>query len=284
MECNTVRNGHSKSSEPENSVTELLHRLSSVDAGPAWVEFLDRYAQLIMNTANQFEYQRNQINDCFAFVCGKLNDDGFRRLLKFNAHGAAKFNTWLGAVVFNLCVDWHRREFGRVTVLPAIAALPEFDQSVYRLVIEQGYDKEACFQTLRANFPDLTRELVANASRRVYSILTPRQRWQISVRNQRSKQNPLQNQLERLPETSPGPDFEAQATQQLEALQDALSRLPEKQQLIIRLRFQEGLSLNKIAQLQQLGDSNQAWRHIQAAIKALFVHINERKAPSNRNN
>ncbi len=167
-----MRNGHPKSSEGEHSISELLHRLSSVDAGPAWVEFLDRYAQLIMNTANQFEYEREQINECFIYVCEKLNDNGFRRLLNFNTRGAAKFSTWLGTVVFNLCVDWHRREFGRVTLLPAISALSEFDQSVYRLSIEQKMNKEVCFQTLRANFPDLTRDQVANSLERVYSLLT----------------------------------------------------------------------------------------------------------------
>jgi RNA polymerase sigma factor (sigma-70 family) len=248
-----------------------------VDAGPAWVEFLDRYARLIMNTANQFEFERDQINECFIFVCGKLNDDGFRRLLKFNTCGTAKFTTWLGTVVFNLCVDWHRQEFGRVTLLPAISALPEFDQSVYHLVIEQELSKEACFQTLRANFPDLSRELVAKALMRSYSLLTPRQRWQISVRNQRNKKKLLQNQTGGFPEISPGPEIEAQVAQQLDILQEALAKLPDKQQLLLRLRFQEGLGLRKIAQLQQLGDSNRVWRHIQAAIKALAVHINEKK-------
>jgi RNA polymerase sigma factor (sigma-70 family) len=268
-----VRNSHSNSSEAENSITGLLHRLSSVDAGPAWVEFLDRYSQLIMNAAGKFEYEQDRINECFIFVCGKLIDDGFCRLLCFNTRGKANFSTWLGTVVFNLCVDWHRKEFGRVTLLPAISALPTFDQSVYRLVIDRGLTKEACFQTLRTNFPDLTRELVSRALVRIYSLLTPRQRWQISVRNQRSRQNMLQGQIECLPDPSFGPDVEAQWAQEHEVLRDALTRLPARQSLLLRLRFQEGLSLKKIAQLQQLGDTNRAWRHIQAAIAALFDHV-----------
>ena len=79
----------------KNEVSDLLRRLNSADAGPAWVEFLDRYAQLIMNTASQIEYEQDGVNDCFLFVCEKLNDNGFRRLLKFNARGSAKFRTWL---------------------------------------------------------------------------------------------------------------------------------------------------------------------------------------------
>jgi len=270
--------------EQKYKIGVLLHRMSSADAGAAWVEFLDRYAQLIMNTANQIEFEQDRINECFLFICEKLHDDGFRRLMKFNTSGKAKFSTWLGTVVFNLCVDWHRREYGRVRMLPAIAALPTFDQSVYQLVIEQDMNKEESFQKLRIDFPDLARESVANALKRIYTILTPRQRWQISVRNRGRKQtnvDPLQGQIERFPDPSAGPETQAQTQQQLETLQNALSHLPSSQRLLLHLRFQQGLSLEKIAQLQQLGDTNRAWRHIQSAINALFDHM-QRNNPANK--
>ena len=278
---------HSNNHHSDETVADILNRLSSLDAGPAWVEFLDRYAQLIMNTANQFEYRSDRVDECFTFVCEQLNDNGFRRLLNFNTHGAAKFQTWLGTVVFNLCVDWHRIEFGRVTMLPAISALPAFDQSVYHMVIEQGMTKEACFQTLIADFPDLTREMVVEALNRIYSFLTPRQRWQINVRNlgrSRSGRGFGQGQIERLADPGSGPEVEAQKHQDLENLRTALSHLPPQQRLLIKLRFQEGLSLRKISQLRCLGDTNRTWRHIQAAVKALFDHIHKKKTIKNRKN
>lgn len=260
-------------SDDKRATADLLRRLSSADAGPAWVEFLEHYASLIMSVASQFEYEQDRINDCFLYACEQLNDNGFRRLLKFDTTGKASFRTWLGSVVFNLCVDWHRREYGRATLLPAISALPAFDQSVYRMVIEQGMDKETCFQSLRADFPDLTRELIARAVARVWSLLTPRQRWQISVRSRGRKQahgSSSREGLEWLPDPAMGPDREARKRQELEFLQDAMSRLPAEQRLLLRLRFQEGLTLKKIAQLKYRGDVNLTWRQIQAAMKALF--------------
>jgi RNA polymerase sigma factor (sigma-70 family) len=253
-----------------------LRKLASSDAGAAWVEFVELYAPLIMITAAQFEYEQERIHDCFLYACEQLNDNGFRRLLKFDTTGKATFRTWLGSVVFNLCVDWHRREYGRVTLLPAISALPAFDQSVYRMVVEQGMDKEACFQSLRADFPDLTRDLIAKAVARVYALLTPRQRWQIAVRNRGRKHLPgsgNQESLECLPDSAPGPDAEAQKRQELESLQKAMSCLPAGQRLLLRLRFQEGLTLKKIAQLNYGGDVNATWRHIQAATDSLFRHL-----------
>ena len=266
--------------DSSQSVVDLLHRLSSADAGPAWAQFLDAYSALIMKTASQFEYGRGRNTDCYLYVCEQLNDDGFRRLLKFNTKGKANFRTWLGAVVFNLCVDWHRREFGRVTLLPAISALPAFDRAVYRLVIEQNMSKEAAFQTLRADFPDLTRDLIARSVVRVYSLLTPQQRWRISARNRRrqlARGDSLNARLDYLPDSAAGPEAQTQTQQELETLQKAIACLPARQRLLLRLRFQEGVSLGTIAELTKLGDTNRAWRHLQAALKALFQQLHAKK-------
>lgn len=271
----------------KKATADLLRRLRSADAGSAWAEFLDRYAPLIMNTASQFEYEQDRISECFLYACAQLNDNGFRRLLKFNTAGKATFRTWLGSVVFNLCVDWHRREYGRASLLPAISALPAFDQSVYRMVIEQGMDKETCFQSLRADFPDLTRDLIARAVARVYALMTPRQRWQIAVRSRRRKTayrpSPRES-LEALPDPAMGPELEAQKRQDLEVLQEAMSRLPADQRLLLRLRFQEGLTLKKIAQLKYHGDVNLAWRKIQAATDALLQNFHRKGAEKKRKN
>lgn len=263
----------------------MLHRLSSKNAGAAWVEFLDRYSALIMSTANQFEYEQDRIDECFLYVCEQLNDQHFRRLLKFNTAGKAKFHTWLSAVAFNLCVDWHRKEYGRPTLYPAISALPAFDQLVYRLIIEQGKDKESSFQILRADFPDLTRELVTRSAGRVFSLLTPRQRWQISVRNhgrKSARKDFLHGQTDQLPDTGAGPDSVIQSQQELESLQTALSQLPSDQRLMINLRFQQGLSLKKISEIRHLGGTNRAWRELQTAIDALSQLMHNRKKATDR--
>jgi RNA polymerase sigma factor (sigma-70 family) len=282
-----MQDGHSNKRDSKKTTANILHRLSSVDAGTAWVEFLQLYSPLIMHSASQFVYEQDRINDCFLYVCEQLNDNGFRRLLTFDTAGRAKFPTWLGSVVFNLCVDWHRREYGRATLAPAISALPAFDQSVYRLVIEQGLDKESTFQILRADFPDLTRELIANAAARVFSLLTPRQRWQIGVRNRGRRQGSGeadQGLIERLPDPGFGPATEAQREQELESLQQAFAHLPAHQRLLLYLRFEQGLSLKKIAQVQQLGDSNRVWRHIQSAIDALYQHMRSINSAEKRKN
>ena len=166
----------------DKQVEKLLLGLNLADAGPAWAKFIDRFAPLIMKAVRQFDYEQDRSRECFLYVCEKLSDNGFRRLLSFDPNGSATFHTWLGAVTFNLCVDWHRKEFGRVSMVPAIFALPAFDQAVFRHRYERGMAMETCFQLLTEEFPDLTRQQLSDAISRVHTVLTPRQRWKMSLR------------------------------------------------------------------------------------------------------
>ena len=259
----------------EKSDVSLLSQLKTNDAWSAWTEILNRYASLIMKTASQFEYQQDRKNDCFLFLSEKLSEDGFKRLQVYDPSRNASFRTWLITVVFNLCIDWHRKEFGRAYLLPAISALPGFDQLVFRYSFERGMTSQDCLHALSAEFPDVTQQQLRRAISRVHGVLTPRQRWQIGVRRSRKQQifdrkgdSRLQD-VDQLPTPIQNPATLAQRQQELDTLQAALANLPERQQLLLHLRFHAGMTLSQIAQFVRLGDSARAWRHIDKAIKAL---------------
>lgn len=255
-------------------VGRILHRLNSVESGSAWAEFIDRYSPLIMKAVRQFEFEQERANDCFLHVCEKLCENGFRRLLQFNTEGLAQFDTWLGAVLFNLCVDWHRKEFGRAVMLPAIGALPAFDQAVYRLYFEQAMDREACRRTLEDEFPDLTAEQFAESIARVHRVLTPRQRWRIGARGRRHLRNAVRTvEVDAFPAGGAGPEAQASDEEQRRLLREAVSGLPADQRLLLRLRFEQGLTLGKIAEILGLGDPFRARRRIQAALDALSERL-----------
>src|SRR5258706_12794353 len=91
----------------------ILRGLTSDEAQSAWSEFLQSYAALIYQVVGFFERDTDHAADCFLFVCEHLSNNRYRRLRAFRVDGPAKFTTWLRAVVRNLCLDWHRKEFGR---------------------------------------------------------------------------------------------------------------------------------------------------------------------------
>jgi RNA polymerase sigma factor (sigma-70 family) len=254
-------------------IANLLQRFNSADAGAAWAQFMDRYSPLIMSAVRQFEYEHDRRNDCFLHVCEKLVERDFRRLLSFNTRGDARFTTWLGTVVFNLCVDWHRQEYGRAQLLTVITALPAFDQEVYRLRFEQGLSIDSCFETLAADFPDLTRRQLSDAMARVHRVLTPRQRWQISVRHRRRQRDAAAPEPESLRHLDRSPEEEAQAQIEARRVHAALQAMPAEQRLLLLLRFQQGLTLKRIAAILELGDPFRTRRRVQAALDTLSAEI-----------
>jgi RNA polymerase sigma factor (sigma-70 family) len=259
----------------EDSVRDLLKRLSAGQVDAAWREFLERYSPLMLHLAQQYETDRERALDCFVYVTGALSDDGFRRLLKYRPDGPAQFRTWLSTVVANLCIDWRRHQRGRFRPVQVIAGLPALDQLVYRCLYVRGMTRDETLRALQVRFPEVTVQQLAEISARLFSSLTSRQRWQLSVRMAGSvslSKPPLPDAEESAyqPEDpAPGPDLLAQNDQDHSRLEAALARLPSQQRLLIRLRYQQDLTLAEVARLAGLSDTNQAHRQIQAALAAL---------------
>jgi len=260
---------------PGESIDSILARISSDGAGTAWKSFLETYSPLIMYVVSHYEGDANRAADCFLYVCEKLSDDGFKRLLKFDVKRGARFRSWLNSVVSNLCIDWHRREFGRARPFRVITTLPAFEQLVYQHKFKWGLNLEACFRTLRTTYPDLTRSQLAETISRLHSTLTPRQRWQLSFRWRETTsisddESVTYNAvIAELIEPDPGPEAFVQLQQERAALLQAMSRLTHQQRLMLRLRYQEDLSLKEVARLAGLNDSFQARHQIESALAML---------------
>lgn len=259
----------------DDTVTGLLERLSSARVDAAWTEFLALYSPLIKHVIRRHGLDDDRITECFNHVCGALSDDGFRRLLGFRPDGPARFKTWLMAVVANLCVDWRRKEHGRVRAPLCVSRLPELDQQVYRCIYVRRMSRARCLEALTPRFPQLTEATVAEINARLFALLTPQQRWQLSLRppplkSVASSAGPEDDDLSwQLATPGPGPDDLAAESQEQRRLQDALSKLPAEQRLLLRLRYEQNLTLAEVARLTGQPDPFRANRRIQAALAAL---------------
>lgn len=257
------------------AISGLLAGLSSASADAAWAEFLARYSPLITRIAQMHNVGNDRAEDCFAYISNALSDDGFRRLRCFRPEGPARFRTWLTAVVSNLCVDWLRKERGRIRPLRRVARLPELDQEVYRCIYDQGMSRAQCLETLAPRFPKLTEAQVSEINARLFGLLTSQQRWHLSARTKAS--HPAVGDLAcdeddpvwQLAAPEPGPDDLAAEMQERRRLQDALAQLPPRQRLLLRLRYEQDLTLAEVARLTGQPDPFRANRQIQAALDAL---------------
>ena len=277
-------NEHSSGTEgsAEEPVGHLLDQLSSGQADLAWTQFLERFSPLILQVARRFDDRASRASDSYLFVCEKLNDNGFRRLLSYRRDGPARFKTWLTTVVANLCIDWQRRQQGRFRPPGAIAGLPLLEQEIFRLIYSRGMARDRCLNALQPRFPDLTMQAVAEINARLFSLLNSRQRWQlgagargsVSLDEMLSSDSGDTFQLE---DQAPGPQQIAERDQTRALLDAALSRLEPRQRLLLRLRYQQDLTLDEVARLVQLPDPFRANREIQAALAALACFMQSEK-------
>jgi RNA polymerase sigma factor (sigma-70 family) len=242
-------------------IARIIEQLASKEFGQAWSEFLDAYSSLIFHTVKLFERDADPVADCFLFVCERLSEKQFRRLRSFKLGGAARFSTWLRVVVRNLCLDWRRKEYGRHRVFQSIARLEALDQAIFHCIYEQSLSKDECIIILRANYPRLTMAELEAGAERVRSALTNRQIWLVAARRRKLQQlehEPADDPQKSSPELiDPAPDPESLLimNEHREAFERALTRLTKPERLLIKLRFEQELTLQEIATLLGLKDA-----------------------------
>lgn len=257
---------------------KLLQRLATPAAGEAWKLFLRRHTSLIVSVARQYHHDDQRLRDCYLFVCEKLCDDGFRRLLAYRPAEKVRFSSWLRAVTANLCVDWLRSEFGRQRRFRAIAELPELEQQVYAHRFEQGLSIPACYEAISAKFPQVTEVQLASVIRRINRKLTPRQHWLLATRS-RTALSIDEPEVRREASLAQGgdddPERHAAAEQQQVRLEAALEQLDTRQRLLLKLRHQQGLTLQEVARLAGLKDPFRARYLVQQALLRLQSLLQE---------
>jgi len=263
-----------------NSIETWLRDLNSPNSEEAWAQFLADYSPQIYQAIRQFEADTDNAADCFQFVCEQLFENRAKRLRKFKGEGSATFVTWLRAVVRNLCIDWHRRQFGRLRPFRAISRLPVFDQEVFRLVYERATPPEECFALLAADFPNTTQTRINESRARIDELLTPNQRWLLARRQHSGNGNEIasldqpETFLGELTDSLPDPEAQAIANERKRNLEQALAQLQPQERVLIRLRFEQGLTLGKTAELLDLGNAQKADRLIQEILKRLEKLMN----------
>jgi DNA-directed RNA polymerase specialized sigma24 family protein len=192
------------------------------------------------------------------------------------------------AVVANLCIDWRRKELGRVRPPLCVSRLPDLDQHVYRCIYVRRMSRAHCVEALASQFPELTEATVSAINARLFALLTPQQRWQLSLRPTAPKSvapsaGPDDDDLSwQLATPGPGPDDLAAELQEQRQLQAALSRLPAEQRLLLRLRYEQNLTLAEVARLTGQPDPFRANRQVHAALDALADLMDSQRSRHDR--
>ena len=95
------------------AVSRLFDAGDAATLDSAWRTFVDVYSGLILQVAKSTAANRDTAMDAYTFVLEQLREDDCRRLRFFSARNGARFSTWLLVVARRLCIDFHRRRYGR---------------------------------------------------------------------------------------------------------------------------------------------------------------------------
>jgi RNA polymerase sigma factor (sigma-70 family) len=261
----------------ETRIDLILEKLGSPDSGEAWSSFLQEYGEIIFQVIRHFESDSDDAADCFQFVCERFCEARFRRLRRFQASGPAKFTTWLRAVVRNLCLDWQRKRFGRPRMFRSVARLSDSDQQVFRLVHERGLTEQEALLHLAPKFPELTPQLLSQAIERINGALTSNQNWLLTTRTRFDRRpsvdKPDNDQIRQVTSAEHDPEMLAITAERRAVLARALRTLPANERLLVRLRFEEEMTLDQIAKLLQMGNAQRVDRQIKQILVRLRLEL-----------
>jgi RNA polymerase sigma factor (sigma-70 family) len=253
-------------------IASMLFALSSAERDSAWCAFLDRYSGLIYHVVGSFDRDPDRKGSCFLFVCEQLAARDFRRLRKFDQAGRANFSTWLCAVVRNLCLDWHRKENGRHRVFGSVARRNATDQLLFEVVFRRGFSTEEARQELSRRGVELSFAAVEERICELRRCLSSRQLWLLS--SGKAVLHSLEGEEEGSytvdpPDPAPDPEALVALRETHRNISVALASLTESDRLLIRLRYQEGLTLQQVAKLVGLRDAQTADRRLRDIIDNL---------------
>ena len=150
-----------------------------------------------------------------------------------------------------------------------------FDQEVFSCIYERRISVEEALQLLQKNFPGVTSEHVAESRERIEEALTTNQRWRLSIRSRRRPERSgttvedVETSLIEIPDPRPNPERQALLTEKRGALDRALDHLSKRERLLMRLRFEEELTLEQIAGLLKLGNAQRSDRQIKEILARL---------------
>jgi RNA polymerase sigma factor (sigma-70 family) len=259
----------------ERGIALLFEALGSPNSRDAWVEFLDAYSPVLYQTARACTSSHDDAADCYLHICERLARGGFRRLLKFKPEGKASFATWLRVVARNICLDWHRSQYGRPRPFKSLQRLSPLEIEIYNQRFVRGTSREETVQQLEPQFPGVNLAELSNIEDRLQGSLSSRQQWILSTRKAEFIR-PIaaageENEPDAEDVADPEPSQEARFAdqEQQSQLEKNVAALPAQERLLVQLRYEQDLSLDEIARVCGLNDPQQAHRRLAAILKKL---------------
>ncbi|MFL5581347.1 MAG: RNA polymerase sigma factor, partial [Gemmatimonadaceae bacterium] len=242
-----------------------LARLRAGAADAAWDLFIARYRRLIVATIRHLVREPDDVMEVFAEVCAALHRDDLARIRRYwdARDHAARFSTWLVAVVRNLTVDWIRARDGRPRA-PASLPLDALGRRIFEHVFAHGRSHVEAYELIvAADDPALTFGAYLRAVAATYRVVDARRGP--ALRRELAGSPPL----EAGDDATPPHDDPAAAADARERVAELLRGLAPDERLAVLLFVVEEMPAADVARLVRWPNAKAVDNRVHRALSAL---------------
>jgi RNA polymerase sigma factor (sigma-70 family) len=266
--------------ERQSRVHEDLALIEMVLGGSTvhWHAFVDRYAGLIYSVVRRqlFVEDEDEVRTVFADILEALYRG---KLAEFR--GSSELSTWLIVVSRGKALDHLRHLQGRRKNPQGYDTLSPFEREVFRLHHVEGLGFDATIHSLQSAGMPANAEMIAHAVLKIEATLdrhylrrleSDAKAPALGVVSGRLLDflNHMDIQRERADEDSPDEFLDRSATERMAArVRELLATLSEEEQDVVRLRYEEGWTAQRIAEEKGLAGQRRVYTILDGVLKKL---------------
>lgn len=262
----------------------IIRRILSGDE-EAWHRFTIEHTPLIRHVINHYIWDEELASDLYVSFLEKLKSN---KLQSFT--GKSTLSTWLFAVVRNHCRDYIRNSTGVRYIQSALAGLDKLDARFFQLHYIDGLPFHEVLRSLRLEFNEKLSYIdLINCDRKIKAHVSKKKLGNLLERLLRPEPLPVV-QTETETYTSPDsgnvpgvpielPGFfhrERELAQAILNLREAIEKLPYREQIVLKLRFEHRASARRICEVLDIGNEKQVYRKLKKILADLKKSMLER--------
>ncbi|MBO6576554.1 MAG: hypothetical protein JJ896_13075 [Rhodothermales bacterium] len=256
-----------------SSDTALIQRFKT-DPETGYHELLDQYTPVILRMIRRFLKDPDDIMETYTAICERLRNADFQALRNFRIN--SELTPWLSVVVANACRDRFRKQ--RVVSAPqsVISKLNERQRHVFKYYYQEQMPHDDIAELIKSKhrMPCTTSD-VSRDVQTINELLSVNKRWHLLAALRANR--PMVS-FEDLAEAGIQPVdkstlLDAQGDgvdeENLANLQRAIGSLDAEDQLLIQLRYEQGMRANQIAKVMKFDNQKYVYTRLRTIVNRL---------------
>ncbi len=271
----TVQKGRIVSDLRDNQADAKLIERFKKDPQGAYDQLLERYSPIIIRMIRRFMRDPDEIMEVYTAICERFRANDFAVLRRFRLD--SELTPWLSVVVANACRDRFRKR--RASSIPnsVISKLDEREKLIFRLYYQDQHSHEEIAHAVSGQYgiPCTTFDVI-KAVEKINDLLTINKRWHLLAAMNVNKAPVSIDELKEVgfqlesKTTSGGDGLSLDETErQYLMLSEAISELQPEDQLLVLLRFEQGMKAHQIAQVMQYENHKYVYTRLRTIVNRL---------------